>query len=199
MTEIIAISSGLVTLVAGFPYIYDVLKKKTHPRIVSWFMWGLIGLIGAFASSSENHLSATVLSGTSAVVCFLIFILGLKTGLKEIEKLDILSFFGSITGVGLWIFFDSPSLAVVSVIIADFIATIPTIKHGFQKPEEETIATFILAGLGGLLATLSAKSFAVTAIANPIYIAVINATVVSSIVLGRKKRGVIGISGDNLN
>ena len=188
---LIALSSILL-LVAVVPYVLDVVKGKTKPRIVSWFTWGLLGVITAAASLSEHQYPAATFGFFGAFGCFLIAALGWKHGNRKFERIDIVCQVSALLGIGLWFLFDSPALAVIVVIIIDLLGCIPTLIHSWKQPHEETWLTFFLSACSAMLVIIAAESYRLTAIANPIYIVIIN-TIIVTLLLVRQKYAVPGM------
>jgi hypothetical protein len=172
-TAFIVIST-LLTIVCTLPYILDVLKKKTNPRVISWFNWSLLSAIAGTASLSDHQYAAAILSFSATVETMIVVILGWKYGEKEITRFDIGCQLAALGGLVLWFIFNSPAIAVIASVSIDLVATLPTIKHSWQKPHEETWITFLLAGVAALFTVAAAKEVRITSLANPIYLVFIN-------------------------
>lgn len=137
-------ASSLLTIGAMLPYLMGVAHGKDKPRIVSWFIWSLLaGIGGAVALASHQLPSAAYLFAT-CIASAAVVVLGFKNGIKKVEKLDIFCLIGAVIGLSTWIFFHSPTATVIIVIFIDFVGAIPTIKHGWLYPHEETWLTFAL-------------------------------------------------------
>lgn len=173
-TAFIVISS-ILTILAVLPYIIDVLNKKTKPRIVSWFTWSLLSGVASAASFSDGQTAAGILSLCASIECASVVVLGYKYGEREFAAFDIACQIGALVGLALWLIFNSPTIAVIAAITIDFIGCLPTLKHIWEKPHEETWLTFMLSGLGASFTVLAATNWQITAVANPIYLVVINA------------------------
>lgn len=186
-TALIVISS-IVTIVSLVPYVIETLQGKAKPRVVSWFTWSVLAGIGCAAALADRQYPSAILMALAAVETFVVVILGLRLGDRKLELFDIVCLLGAVTGLVLWQVFDSPTIAVIAVVVIDFIGSLPTLKHSWEKPHEETALAFFLAGIGGLCTFLAAGgSWKVTAVAYPLYIAIINAILVTTI-LGRSKK-----------
>jgi hypothetical protein len=170
MTTFLLILSAIFTLICAVPYIIDIVRRKTKPRIVSWFNWTLLTGIATVAAISEQHWASAVLTGAATIETLVIVILAVKYGDKKIERFDVFCQIGAIVGLLLWWVFDDPAIAIIATVAVDFLAGLPTFKHSWLKPGEETRSTFALAALGSLCALLATDSFDVSALAYPIYI-----------------------------
>jgi hypothetical protein len=168
------IISSLLTVCATAPYIFDILKKKTKPRIVSWFTWSLLTGISSAASFSAHQYPAAILSMCASLECLIVVVLGLKYGDREFVLFDIICQIAALLGLILWWLFNSPAIAIIAAIMIDFVASLPTIKHSWENPHEETWLTFALSGLGAAFTLAAVTDYKITSAANPFYLVLIN-------------------------
>lgn len=187
-TILITIGSGLM-LVGVLPYLIDVMRGKTKPRIVSWLVWCTLTAIAGFASFFDGHYPTTILLAIATVTTLSVAILGYKHGDKRFDRLDIMCFIGAFTGLLLWWVFNSPELAVIATITIDLIGAIPTLVHSWKKPHEETWMAFLLAFMSSLCTIVVVEDWVITAIAYPLYLVAFNGALTAIIVL-RKRYGV---------
>lgn len=186
-TALIVLSS-ILTLSAGVPYLADLLKGKTKPRVVSWVIWSVLTGIATAASFSDHQYASAVLTLSESIETMLVAILGLMISADlAVEKVDVVCLAGALVGLLLWGVFNSPGIAVVASLCIDLIGSVPTIKHMWQKPFEETWATFLLSAFSGLLTLLAATDPRITEIASPAAILVGNVLFVLIIVSRRKR------------
>src|SRR5487761_1268878 len=162
-TVFIAISS-ILTVASTVPYLIDIAKGKTKPRIVSWFTWSVLTAIASAASFADHQYASAILTLCATIETGAIVALGLV----------------------LWLIFNSPAIAVAASVAVDLVGALPTIRHTWQKPYEETLLAFLLASVGGLCTVLAAQDYRITAVAYPIYIVLCN-TLLTSIILARHK------------
>jgi uncharacterized membrane protein YsdA (DUF1294 family) len=180
----IAISSILATI-AILPYVRDVCRKKTKPRIVSWVTWSLLFAIASAASFSDRQYASAILTLLDSIGTMTIVILGWRFGDKKTEPFDIGCQIAAMVGLILWLIFNSPAIAIIATISIDFIASLPTLKHSWKKPYEETAITFLLGGIAGVFTLMAVNNHKITAVAFPIYLVTIN-FLISTIIYSRK-------------
>lgn len=195
MRDILIVVSSVLLVSATVPYLIDVVRGKTKPRVVSWLTWGLLGGITGVASLIDEQYPAGIMGLVSAFGCLLIASLGWKRGNRHFERIDVVCQIAALVGIGLWLIFNSPAVAVVAVIIIDLIGSIPTLAHSWKRPHEETWVTFFLSGLAALITLFAAENFTTTAVANPLYIVLIN-TVLVGVIVGRHKYAVKGMPAE---
>ncbi|HEY1835959.1 MAG TPA: hypothetical protein VGG13_04020 [Candidatus Saccharimonadales bacterium] len=184
--------SSILTVASTIPYLVDIFRDKTKPRIVSWFTWSVLTAIASAASFVDHQYASAVLTLCASIETAAIVALGLvKSGDRTLEKFDIYCLGGAMVGLVLWLIFNSPTIAVAASVTIDLVGALPTIRHTWQKPYEETWLAFLLASVGGAFSVMAARDFRITAIAYPIYIVLCNA-VLTGIILGRHKYAVAG-------
>jgi hypothetical protein len=179
--------SLVITAVGTIPYIIDILKRKTKPRIVSWGVWCVITAIAAFASFSDHQYPAGFLMLAATIQTIFVVVLGYRNGDKTFETLDIVCLVGAALGLLAWWLSGSPALAVIITVAIDFIGAIPSIVHSWKRPYEETWVAFFCSGLGGIATVLAAQDWTITSVLYPLYIVVANIVFVA-VIIGRKDR-----------
>ena len=185
MKDLFLVLAGLITIASVVPYIRDIIKGNTKPNIVSWINWTLLTGVATIAEISAGEYRTAIFTGTAMLETLSIVILGIKYGHTKYTPFDVVCQVGALFGFVLWAIFDSPAAAVIFTVIIDFVGALPTIRHSWLKPAEETWKTFAMAGFGGLLAIFALTSFNWTSLTYAVYIVIINA-VISGVILGRR-------------
>lgn len=183
---IILVVSSLLTILGVVPYIIEIIKGKTKPRIVSWLVWATLTGIAAAATWSSGDYPTAVLLTASTIATFSVVLLGLHHGDRRFARLDVICLLGAIVGLVLWQLFDSPEIAVVVMVLIDLVGGIPTLIHCWQKPHEETFITFFISFIGSLLVLIVTTDWTITAVLYPLFLVGINLTM-SSIIFFRSR------------
>jgi CDP-diglyceride synthetase len=144
----------------------------------------LTGIASAASFAAKQYPSA-ILTLCACVECAAIVALSLSYGDRKFELFDIFCQIGAILGLILWILFNSPLIAIIATVGIDFIASLPTIRHAWRKPSEETLICFVLASIGAMFALAAIKHIHATGIIYPIWIVVVNA-LLAVIIVTRK-------------
>ena len=190
-----ALLGSVIILFSTLPYIVDVVKRKTKPNIVTWIVWTVLTGIGAAALfASKDYNSAWLLVGDT-LATFAVVIVGLKYGIAELDRFDIFCLIGAILGLILWFVFDSPIIAIVATIVIDFIGTIPTVKHSFFHPEEETYVTFALGIVATVFTLLSLTTYPFSSWIYPAYLLFSNALIFVTIFVGQRRKDLAPLNG----
>jgi hypothetical protein len=190
-TIILVILSSIFTVVSTIPYIIEIIRGTTKPRVISWFIWSVLTGVAGVASYVDGQIPTTILMFFATIETLLIVILGWKHGNRKIERFDIICLVGAIVGIILWQVFNSPAIAVIATVAIDLVGGLPTLVHSWNKPHEETWSTFFLAFLGALCTVLALTEWKITSFAYPLYLVVINFMYVT-VLLVRRKHAVAG-------
>jgi hypothetical protein len=91
---------------------------------------------------------------TAAVV-----ILGLRYGFVTYTRLTFNCQIAAVVGLILWQIFNSSGIAVFANVSIDLIGALPTFRHSWQKPFEETWSAYALSGVGGFEALFAIESY----------------------------------------
>lgn len=136
---ILSIIAIFLTLLGHASYIRNVLRGKTTPHVYTWFIWGIITSITYGLQVSAGAGVGSWVTLTVAIICFFVFILGLKNGKKDITKLDTIFFILSFVALFLWLIAKQPVLSVILATSIDMLGFVPTIRKSWNKPYSETL------------------------------------------------------------
>lgn len=190
MTEVLAYSGAILTLLALVPYIIDVIRKKTKPNIVSWFTWTLLTSIATAAAFQAGEPEAALLTLANAIGTFAIVILGLRNGIAKFSLFDALCQIGALIALALWLILDSPAIAIVGVVFIDFLGVLPTVRHSWISPEEETWQTFFLSTIAPCFTIASLQAYNIENLLYPTYLLLADGAVMCVILYRRKALGI---------
>ncbi len=186
LKEIFAVLGAGIILTCTLPYIVDIVRGKTKPNVVTWITWSLLIGIGAAALFASHQPRAALLLTADTIATFAVVLFGLKYGMAKLDRFDIFCQIGAIMGLIFWLVFNSPMIAIVATITIDFIGTVPTLRHSWSHPEEETVITFVLGIVATSFTLLSLKSYSVTAWMYPAYLLFSNGLLVITIQHGQR-------------
>ena len=186
MRELLLILSVVITLGATYPYLRDIVRGETRPNIVSWITWTLITLVATVAEVAAGEHMTAIFTSAAVLATGLVVVFGLKYGYVKYTAFDVACQVGALLGFVLWYVFNSPTAAVIAAVTIDFIGALPTVRHSWQKPHEETWITFALGGIAATLALVAITSYNWASLSYPIYIAAMN-FVLAGIILYRSR------------
>jgi hypothetical protein len=187
------ILSSVLLLAGVAPYAYDVEKQKSKPRLVTWFNWTLLTGIASAAALADGQIASAVLTLANTAGTGLIVVLGWRSGSRQIGRLDVLCQIAVLLGLALWLIFNDPLIAIIASVTLDFMAGLPTFKHAWSRPHEETSLFFGLSALSAICALLALRAPHVSGMVYPIFLVASNVAVYGLILLRRhqvrKRRG----------
>ena len=177
----------MLTIVSALPYMRDIVKGRTKPNLVTWTTWTLLTGIATAAAFSADEYIATIYAGAVTLQTVLIVLLALRYGYVKYTLFDVACQVAAIVGIVLWQIFNSPTIGVIAAVVIDFIGALPTFRHAWRKPKEETWQAFALVALGGAFAVAALTTYNWVNMPYAVYIVVVN-TVLSYIIITRRKR-----------
>jgi hypothetical protein len=190
MKEVFAILGAGLAVVSTLPYIVDTIRKRTKPNIVSWMTWTILTLVATAASLAAREPRTALLIGASSICTGAVVVAGLWHGIAKFSWFDGLCQAGAVGGLVLWLVFDSPTIGIIVPVAIDFVAMLPTLRHSWLKPGEETWQTFLIGVIAPVLTILSLAKFSVNSLLYPFYLFVANLLIVVTVVYRRRQLGI---------
>lgn len=171
---IISVISVALVVVGYGPYVYDILKRKTTPHVFTWFIWTLApGITYALQVKGGAGVGAWVTFGVT-ISSFIIFILSMRIGDKDITHSDIAFFILSLCALFLWLGVDKPIWSVILIVLTDVLGFFPTIRKSWNKPHSETLFTWGVASFRHTLGIFALQKFNLLTLLYPVVWAVAN-------------------------
>ncbi len=186
--------SGVLSIIGGAPYVYDILKKTTKPERATWFIWSILGSIAFFSQFAKGATDSLWLTGAQTIIVLIIFLLSLKFGVGGFNRMDIAALIFAGIALILWYLTNEATVALFLVILIDAIGGMPTIIKSYEAPESESLISWLLFGISGIFAMVAVGSFNFILLSYPAYIFLFNVGVVAAILLGRKRNRVIKVN-----
>jgi hypothetical protein len=177
MRILIITLSCIIAVLAVVPYQLDVINGKSKPRVASWLVWAILAGVAGTAALSDHQIPAGVFAISNSVEDFVVVLLGLKLGNRTFERLDVFSLMAAIVGIWLLVVLKLPAITLLVVIATDIFGTIPTIKHAWFRPYDETLYTFLMFVVADWLILLIAHAGVFTSYAWPAYLFIADAMV----------------------
>jgi hypothetical protein len=169
----LVVLSTMLSASSTIPYLAATARHETRPRIVTWLTWALLTGVGGAASASVGDYPSAAFSFIGTAVTAAVVIAGLRYGDLAFTWLDGVCLTLVVAGLALWLGLSIPGIAVFAACVIDFVGLVPTLVHGWRRPDEETAITYALIAAAGGVATAAAwGTWTVTAIAYPIYVSV---------------------------
>lgn len=174
----IGIVAGLLAIASYVPYIISVCKKRTCPSRTTW--WILTGAtlctLKAYSASGDGNALWVAIGDVVGILVIALLSISYGTGGKD--GADIVCFVGSTIGMLLWWMFDSPVVGLVTMLLVDGLAIVPTVTKTYQHPEQEDRLAWVLYAVGHLLSVTAIEDWTIAAAIYPIYHSASGSTIV---------------------
>ena len=156
--------AALLSVVGASGYIRDTLRGVTSPHRVTWSLWGLEGVL-AFVIEVQQHIGlASLTTLILGLVPCLIVVVSFRNphSVWRISTFDIACGSISLAGLVFWAFVNQPTVALISFVVADQVAALPTIRKSWLAPSTESPRVFFtgVANCGITLLTLKSLTTA---------------------------------------
>jgi hypothetical protein len=189
-SSIFAIISAIILIFGGPSYLTDILKGKTKPERVTWFIWSILGIIAFFSQLQLGAHWSLVYVGLDAAGNVLVFCLSLKYGVGGWARWDMTALSIASLGVLVSIIAHAPLIALSGVILADAAGAVLTIRKAYKNPGSETVITWLAIGTAALLSAFSVGRLRPVLLLYPLYLVLSSYGVLVSIRLGRRMQKV---------
>ncbi len=172
LDEKFIILGALLSFSGGLNYLINTIKGKTQPNRVSWFLWALAPMI-AFVAELDKGVGLTSLmtfmAGFNPLLIVIASFLNKKSYWK-LEKMDYV--YGSISlfAILIWQITGEGNLAILFSILADGLASIPTVVKSYHQPETESSLIFLFGMINAGITLLTIKDWTFAHWGFPAYI-----------------------------
>ena len=185
--DLIGLIAALIGIYAFYPYLRDILRRKTRPHIFTWGIWGVLMGIGFFAQLSEGAGPGAWVTGVFTVLNLLIVILALKYGEKDFTRSDWVMLVVALLAIPLWMLTKNPLWSVILISVIDVVAFLPTFRKSWSKPHEETLETFVWVSLSFFLSFWALEAVNLTTTLYPATLLGINIVFITLSLIRRRQ------------
>jgi hypothetical protein len=181
----LGVLAGLVGVADTLPYIRDMLRGVTRPHRGTWLIWGVLAIVVCLSQRADGASWSLVMAGSQAVLTAIVFVLAIRRGEGGVSRLDALMIAVAVGGLSGWMLADEPLVATACVVAADSIGVALMLPKTYRDPDSETLVTFALASLAGVLAAAAVAAPDPSLLLYPAYYCVANGLIALLIVRRR--------------
>lgn len=128
----------ILALVGNVPYLLNVVKGRVKPHPYTWFVWTIVSCVVFFGQLAKGAGIAVIATGVSEIFTLVIFLFSLKYGFKNPPKADKYFLGFALLGLIPWFLTKDPTISVITVVLIDLVAFIPTLRKTYRLPKSET-------------------------------------------------------------
>jgi hypothetical protein len=179
---VLGLLAGAIGVADTIPYVRDVLGGSTRPHRGTWLIWSVLAIVACLSQRADGASWSLVLVVTQAVFTSAIFALAIRRGVGGVapRELALIALAGA--GVAGWLIADAPVVATACVVAADLIGLALMVPKTWRDPSSETLVTYALASLSGVLAAGAVGELDASLLLYPVYYCLGNAAIAVLIV-----------------
>ena len=177
----------IITLFGYIFYFRNLFSGKTKPHAFSWLVWSLLTVTGFSVQFTEHAGPGAWSNGVSGIVCFIVFLIALKKGEKNIVFWDWVSLGAALFAFSLWYLTGNPFFTILLITAIDTCGFFPTVRKSYQKPHQETAILYFTSGLGSIFSLLAMESYVFANYFYPSALVFLNWSFVLMLLWRRKK------------
>jgi hypothetical protein len=175
----VVIFGAAISLIGCGIYAAGALCGRVRPNRVSWVLWAFAPLI-AFAAelaSGVGWQSLTTLAPGLGPLLVLIASAFNGRSYWQVTRLDLTCGGLSVLALLLWAATGSGNVTILFSILADGLASVPTLIKSYREPATESYWPYLATAANGAIALLTITTWQFSEYAFPAYLALIFATI----------------------
>jgi hypothetical protein len=167
-------AAGLLSVVDAIPYVRDILRGTTRPHRGTRLIWWTLATTALVSQYADGAGWSMLMLLGQAVTTGVTFALSIRRGVGGLSRFDLT--ITAIAGLGVigWFVSSTPVIATACVVFADTLGVGLMLPKTWREPGSETLSTFALASLAGLLGALAVGALDVSLLVYPLYFFVVN-------------------------
>ena len=177
VAPVLGVLAVLVGIADTIPYVRDTVRGATRPHRGTWLIWSTLAILVCFSQRADGASWSLLMAGAQAILTSLIFVLAIRRGEGGVSTGERVMLAIACGGVIGWITADEPIVATACVVAADLIGATLMIPKTYRDPDSETLATFALASLSGLLAAGAVGTLDLSLLLYPMYFGLVNGVI----------------------
>ena len=184
--------SAVIGAAGLYPYIKSTINGTVRPQLVTWSIWTVLAGVLTISALLQGQTASAALSAQAFIGCGLVVALGWGRGHIRLTKLDFFCLTGAVIGVGTLVLLRDPTISLLVAVTVDAVAFIPTLRHAWISPDEESFAAYALGAASATLAlTVALMHHAgLNGMAYPVYSLVFNGATAIILLVSRQSFGV---------
>ncbi len=177
--------SSVLAFIGPVIYTVSILRGRSKPHRTTRLVLFLISTLGTLSFFLVKDYANFWLFISYALGNLILFLLSIKYGMGGWSKSDIVCLLIALVGIIVWQISGNPLTALYASVIADFTGMIPALRKTYAHPETEIWPFYFCDILATLLIIVAHKHITFNELLYPLYLLVINATMIIFIIRPR--------------
>ncbi|HWP61566.1 MAG TPA: hypothetical protein VN495_03110 [Candidatus Paceibacterota bacterium] len=171
-SELLGIAAGALELLSLPIYVGTILRGKTRPDRVTWWILSLVSAMVAASYFAAGARQTVWLPASFALCMLIVAVLSLRygEGAARLSAIDTISLLGALLSAVLWVIVQSPLVALLLLVFTEFIGLIPTIHKAYRRPWTESTLPWAIGSLAAFLNVLAIPQWSFAIALYPFYI-----------------------------
>jgi hypothetical protein len=151
----IGLLAGVVIGSAQIIYLFNTVRKKITPSVLSWFGWACLmgtSLLSQVIAKGWQWSMTSILCSTAG--CFAIAAVAFWSRNYSFKKSDLKFLVVGLLCVGIYLLSNDPWVTTIFAVVADAALGIPTIRNAYKAPATERSPAWVLGVLSSTLALI---------------------------------------------
>lgn len=179
LQEVFGVLAGILALPALGLYVYSILKYKTRPNRVTWWILALISTVVVLSYYGVGARDTLWLPIAYAASYACIGLLSLKygDGPVSLSTIDRVALVGGMISIAIYWFAQLPLLALFLIALTEFIALVPTAVKSYFSPGTESHSAWIIGTVASFVNLFAISTWSLEIAAYPIWVFISNALI----------------------
>lgn len=181
--------AGVVAFGAYVRYFVSIVRGESKPNRTTWWIWAIMGAILALSYYFTGARNTMWAATAEFLGPFTVAVLSLRYGEGGLkDKRDLTCMVGAVLSIVLWILTDDPLIALVSGLLVDTFAIVPTIVKSYLRSEDEDFGAWFGTWVSDGMNMFAVESLRFGILVYPIYMFVSTSIVVAILFVKRLSR-----------
>lgn len=195
LPESFALVGALIGSLGGFYYLFETLVGKAQPNRITWLLWGIFPMVIFVAQRAQGVAGVSWASFAAGLTPLLVVTASFfnRKAYWKSEPRDYVLMAAAILGLLLWALTDKPNLALLFSLLADVLASVPTLLKSYRHPHSESWVAYAVSAVGFGISLLSVQTHNVENTAFVAYLFILNGTLALLASRSRTPRQATGV------
>lgn len=187
---------AIIGSLGGFYYLVETLAGRAQPNRITWLLWGIFPMVIFVAQRAQGVAGVSWASFVAGLTPLLVVAVSFfnRNAYWKTEPRDYGLMAAAILGLLLWALTDKPNLALLCALLADGLASVPTLLKSYRHPRSESWAAYAVSALGFGISLLSVQTHTFETTAFVAYLFLLNGALAGLASRGRRPRQAGGVA-----